>query len=90
VKEDVFRFEVAVDDVVYVHVLNCLANLPDVLSDHFLRHLTGFLQVLVKILSQTGLEHKTGTFLIDEEVIEFDDVGVVDKTLNFDFSYELV
>lgn len=68
-EQDVFWFEVTVDDVVVMHVFNCSADLPDVLFYCLLVHSTVLLQILVEILTETGLHNQIGRVLVDEEVV---------------------
>ena len=84
-KEDVFRLYIAMDDVVFMHEFNSGANLPDELPHKFFRHFAHFLQVLVEVLAQTGLQHEIGAVIIHEEVVKFDDVGMLQEALNFHF-----
>ena len=46
-QENVFRFEISVDNIVVMHVLNCGANLSNVFFHCFLGHSSFFFQVLV-------------------------------------------
>lgn len=88
-EEDVFRLDIAVDDVVFVHEIDGGADLPDEFPHQFLRHFAHFLQVLVEVLPQAGLQHKIGAVVVHEEVVKFDDVGVLQEALDFDFPQKL-
>jgi hypothetical protein len=53
VKDDVFRFEIPVDDIVVVHIFDSIADLLDDRSDLVLGHRTTVSEVLVEIASPT-------------------------------------
>lgn len=81
-EQDVFRLQVAVDNVVFMHILHCGADLPDILPDNLFSHLPIFLQILVQVLAKTGFQHQIGRFFVDKEVVELNDAGVVEERLD--------
>lgn len=81
-EQDVFRLQVAVDNIVFMHILHCGADLPDILLYHLFSHLPIFLQILVQVLAKTGFQHQVGRLFVDKEVVELDDAGVVEERLD--------
>lgn len=88
-EENVFRFEVAVQDIVLVHILHSKTDLPHVFSHSSLRKSTNFLKVVVEIFAKTRLKDQISAIIINKEVIELNDVRVVKEALNFDLPDEL-
>lgn len=88
-KENVFRFEIAVQHIIFMHVLNSKTNLPHVFPHSPLRKPANFLKIMIKILPKTRLKDQISAILIDKEVIQPDDVRMVEEALNLDLSDEL-
>ena len=76
-QQDVLGLEVSVQDIVLMHMLYPLANLLDIFSHYLLRESANFLQILIKVLTQTGLKDEIGSLFINEEVIEVDNMRVI-------------
>lgn len=84
VHEDVLRLDVPVDDVLLVHVLDCLGDLLNDLPDFLLTVCSlPFLKVFKQIVAQAGLQQEVHILVVHEEVVEAHDVGVVEVALDF-------
>ena len=90
VQQDVLRLEVAVQDVVGVHVQHGCTDLPDPLLDCLLWDLARFFEVLVKIFAQAGLKHQISGVVVNEEVVKFDDMRMIEEALYLDLPHELL
>ena len=55
-EQNIFRFEISVDNVVFVHILNSCANLSNVLFHCPLGDFSILLQVLIQVLAQARLK----------------------------------
>lgn len=55
-KENVFRFKVPVYDIIFVHILDCCADLSNIFPYNFLRHFTTLLQFLIEVIAKTRLK----------------------------------
>lgn len=85
-QENVLRLEIAMQDVIRVHILHGCTDLSDPFFYSLLWHLTSLFQVLVKILPQTRLKDQIGRIIIHKKVVQFDDMGMIEETLDLDFS----
>lgn len=57
-EENILRFEVSVYDIIFVHVLDCCANLSNVLSYNLFRHFSVLFQFLIEVIAKTGLKNQ--------------------------------
>ena len=88
-EEDVFGFEVSVQNIVVVHVLNSVADLLDDAFNFLLREPALEFQILVEAAGRAELHEKVETGLVGEEGVQLDDVGVVQKTLDLYLPHSL-
>jgi hypothetical protein len=90
-EQDVFRLDIAVDDVLPVHVLHRLADLPHDLADGaFGQSLAAMRESAVEVLAETGLEEEVDAVVVDVVVVEADDVGVGEEGLDLELTHQLV
>jgi hypothetical protein len=74
--KDVLRFDVAVNDIVLVHVFDCHANLLDIFPHLFF--LKGsFVQSFIQILARACLEEQVDEFRICCKAVEVYNIRVV-------------
>jgi hypothetical protein len=79
---NIFRFDISVDNLVFMHIVQCSANLLDYGFCHFFWQFTFFLQKCVELTRVTELKHEVDIFFVREEGIHFDYVWVIQKVLN--------
>ena len=88
-KDDVFGFDVTMQDTVPMHEGHCFKEIP---NDEGSTLLTEFLTVcddVVKLTIRAQLQDGVERFLISEEAVGLDDVGVVQESLDLQLSDEL-
>lgn len=79
-EEDVFGLDVPVQDVLAVHVLHGLADLPhDLLHCLLIQAAPLHLQGVVEVFAEAGLEEEVDVVLVDMVLVQFDDVWVVQE-----------
>lgn len=79
-EEYVFGLDIPVQDVLSVHVLHGLTDLPhDILHRLLIQTLALHLQGVVEVLSEAGLEEEVDIVLVDVVLVQLDDVRVVQK-----------
>lgn len=87
--DDVLGLKVAVDDLALVHVVQSSADLLDDDFGHFLSELPLLLEEGVELPRGAELLHQVDVLLVGEEGVELDDVGMVQKRLDFYLTYQL-
>ena len=75
--DNIFRFEIPVDDLVLVHVVKSPAGLTDDISGHVFRDSSSLLQKTVELSWNAQLHRQVYELLIREEAVHLYDVGVV-------------
>ena len=90
VEEDVLRLDVTMDDVTVVHELYRMAGLLYHRSRLLLRETALGTKGVVHISPAAQLQYEIKRFLVGEEGVELDDVGVVEVALNLDLPHQLV
>jgi hypothetical protein len=89
VVDDIFRLKVAVDDLALVHVIQ---GLKCVFEDDFsevLVEFAFFTQKSIQLSAGAEFHDQVDISFIAEKCIELDNVGVIEKSLDLDFSYQL-
>ena len=76
-KENVFGFEVSVNDIVAMHILDSRAYLPNVLFHSLLGHLSIGLKVLIQIFAEARLKNQVNLSLVNKKVVQLDDIGMI-------------
>ena len=71
------------DYIVVVHVFDSVADLFYDRSDLVLRHRTSVFEVLVEVAAPAQLHQKVEVVVLYKGRIELNDVGMVQKTLDF-------
>jgi hypothetical protein len=84
--EDVFGFDIPMDDIAIMHELNGMANLLYHTLYLLFRKSSLAPQVVVDVASATELEDQVEVLLVREEGVELHDVWVVQVALDFDFA----
>lgn len=87
--ENVFGFDVSVDDVVVVHELYGVTDVFGEMFNFLFNEASFFFEVVVEVASGAVLEYEVDVGLIVKEGVELYYVGVVEVALYFDFSDEL-
>jgi len=87
--DNVFRFEIAMNDFVLVHVVQSSADLLHDILGHILWDFSLFLQEVVQLSWKAELKHQVDIVLVGEEGEHFDNVGVVQETLDLYLSHQL-
>lgn len=82
-EEYILGFEVAMEYVVILHVLYCMAHLLDDASDFILWESALQPEVLVEGARRAQLHEKVEVCLVCEDGVELHDVGVVQEALDF-------
>lgn len=85
----VFRLQISVDDLVGVHVVQRSANLLHQKSGHILWYFSLLFQEVVKLSRVAEFQCEIDIIFVSEEGVHLDDVGVVQKALDFDLSHQL-
>ncbi len=88
--EDVFGFEIAVDDVELMQVLHCWDYLACVGWTSAFLEFSVALQDGVKLTSGGVLHDDVNPFFVEEEPVHLEDVFVLEVAVDLDFSSELV
>lgn len=75
-----------------MQVFYCFGNFFDVLFHLFFQQaiILIFAHVFEQISAEAGLEKEINVVLINKELIDVDDVGMIEKALYFDFSNKLI
>ena len=73
----VFWLDITMNNIVVVHVLNCITNLLYYRSDLILRHRTAVFKIFVEIASPTQFHQKIEVVVLDESRVELHYVWVV-------------
>lgn len=89
-QEYVLGFDVSVDDVVIMHELDSMTDLPDHIFGFVFSETPLFLERGISIASTARLQNQIQKFLITEKSIELDDIRMVKKTLDFYFADQLI
>ena len=87
--DNVFRFEVPVDDLVLVHVVKSPAGLTDYVSGHVFRDSSSLLQKTIELSGNAQLHSQVYKLLVREETVHLYDVGVVQEHLDLDLPQQL-
>ena len=87
--ENVFGFDVSVDDVVVVHELYGVADVFGEVFSFLLNEASFFFEVVVEVASGAVLEYEVDVCVIVKEGVELHYVGVVEVALYFDLSDQL-
>lgn len=88
--EDIFWFDIPVDDVTVVHKLDGVAHLFENIASFFFWESSLFLKIAVDVATAAQLEDEVEIFLISEVRVELDDVRMVQKTLDFYLPNQLI
>lgn len=88
--EQVAELEISVDDSICVEVLECLDDLNGVAKGFEFGDALATLDELVEGLMRAEFEENVDVFMIFEDVLELDDVGVMQALVDFDFGYEFL
>ena len=89
-KQNVLGFDIPVNNILIMHELNCMANLLHHFS-HLLFSKTAILpQRCIDISTAAWLKDQVKMVLVTEESVELDYVGMIQKTLDFYLSNQLV
>jgi hypothetical protein len=76
--KDVFRFQIAMDNIIFMHILNSIADLFDNLPRLFLHKLPLILLGTLKEVSiETRLQKEIDILLIHERMVEFDNIRMI-------------
>ncbi len=89
-KDDIFRFDISVDDSQRVNFVDCLANLAHDESDSSFRERLRLLELVVKLSSRSHLQDDVDVGRVVEAAVHLDNVGVIQKLLNLHFPDELI
>jgi len=71
------------DDLVFVHVVECSANLTDNISGHVLRNSPSLFEIAIKLTRDAELHGQIDEVFIREETVHLDNVRMVQEHLNF-------
>jgi hypothetical protein len=77
IKEEIFRFDVAVEDIIVVKVLYCLASLDKELACFFIIEFLLLMDIRIKVAVGRVLEHDVDIVFFLECVIECDNIAIV-------------
>lgn len=69
-EKDVFWLEIAMDDIMAMHVLHCSAHLPHPFLNYPLLYLAHIFQILIEIAAEARLKYQICAVLIYKKVIE--------------------
>jgi hypothetical protein len=90
-REDyIFQFDIAVDEAVRVHVLDAPGDLPDDNGCGFLGESASLLEQIEEMSVAAQFHKEVDVVCVAEEVVEFDEVGVVQNTLDANFADQLL
>lgn len=89
-KNNIFRFNVSVDDSMFVHVAEAFDNLPGKNGNWVFMKLWFFLHQVVKLTVTAEFHQQIHIVIVTEVSVEFDQIGVVKKHLDLNLSYHLV
>ena len=89
VEEEVTEFEIAVDNLVSVHVVACTGKLDDVEAGFGFSEAAATAQEVHERTAGAEFESHVDVFLVVEAVLEAHDVRVFEGAMNFDFCVQL-
>lgn len=76
-KQNVLGFQISMYDVVIMHVLNCMADLLDYISDFLFAKPALGSKMLVEASGRAEFHYEIEMVLVCENRVELDDVGVI-------------
>ena len=88
-EDDVLGFEVSVDDLIFVHVIEGFEALLDDVFGKGFGKFAFFFQVVVELAGVTQFKHEVDEFVVAEKCVQLDDVGMGEEALDLDFADEL-
>ena len=88
-EDDVFRFEIAVDNLIFMHVIQSAADLLHYIFGGVLGDSAPALQKAVKLTRKAELEDQVDVAFVCEEGKHFDYVGVAQETLDLYLTHHL-
>ncbi len=89
-EQDIFGLDVAVEYVHLVHILHRLTDLLREIFHLFFRKALPMFDRWIKVFTEAGLEQQVDVMLIDVKMVKFDDIGMLQIRLYFEFPYELI
>lgn len=89
-KDDIFELDVSVYNALPVQKIHTLKHLPDQNRRGLLAKFAHLPQKLEKVSVASEFQQQVDVLLIAEAVVQLDEVGVLEKGLDFDLAADLV
>ena len=89
-KNDILQFDVTMNNLSLVHIVNSLNDLPHQDRCRFLAKMMTFLKQIVKMTITSQFQEKIDILLITEEIVKFNEIRVIQKCLDFYLPYQLL
>lgn len=91
-EEYILRLDIPVDNIMFMQIFYCLGNLFNVFFHLFLHQtvILIFAHIFEQISAEARLEKEIDVVLINKELIDVYDVGMIEKALYFDLSNKLI
>jgi hypothetical protein len=84
----VLRFQISMDDIIYMDIVHCHKQLPHEYCGLLLRELSSVHNIVKKFSTLTDFCHYVVAFLVFKKLVELYNVGVVKRLQNFDFRFQ--
>ena len=88
-KKYILRFQISMQNIIVMHVLNCMTDLLNYHPDLLFRKTPLIFQVLIQISFCTKLHQKIQIAFLYKNRVELNDIRMIQKRLNFNLSYYL-
>lgn len=89
-KNDIFRLDVSVNNIMFVHVAEAFKDLSGENGNWVLVKLGSFLHQIIQLAITAKFHQQVNIIIVTEISVEFDKIRMVQKHLYLDFADELV